>query len=57
VIHFALSGEVDPDVVRITASDTSDQRNHSQMVGTGSAVSHIVEELVRDWLVKRKVRK
>jgi hypothetical protein len=24
---------------------------------SGSAVSHIVEELVRDWLVKRKVRK
>ena len=27
-IRFALYGEADPEIVRITASDTSDQRNH-----------------------------
>jgi hypothetical protein len=27
------------------------------MAEDGTAASHIVEELVRDWLVKRKVRK
>jgi len=42
VIHFALYRRSDPDVVRITASETSDQRNRWVVVGTGSAVSPII---------------
>jgi hypothetical protein len=46
VIHFALYGEADPEIVRVTASDTSDQRNHREVVGTGSAVSPVYPLLV-----------
>jgi hypothetical protein len=41
VIHFALYDEAHPEIVRITASDTSDQKNHWHVVGTGSAVSPV----------------
>jgi hypothetical protein len=34
-----FTGEVIQKVVRLTASDTSDQKDHSLVVGTGSAVS------------------
>jgi hypothetical protein len=42
VIHFALSGEAGPEIVRRTASETSEQRNHREVVGTGSAVSPVI---------------
>jgi hypothetical protein len=41
VIHFALYRRSDPEIVRITASETSDQKNHWMVVGTGSAVSPV----------------
>ena len=33
------SGEADPETARVTDSETSDRKDHHEVVGTGSAVS------------------
>jgi len=42
-----LTGEAHPEAMRVMASDTSDQRNHLQVVVTGSAVSPVYPPYLR----------